>query len=241
MGAPRSQRLGLIGRLSGTSDVTVSLALEAAIALGRNPVLAAVMREQPLPQGMDSVLRIVSGEEGALKHFAVRNHVEPAFLLTSIEAYVQQVLIFPGAPPHRVLGVQPGAPREEMRAHMRLLLLWLHPDRGHAAWRTGFAARVIGAWREATADQGASPQIPKAPRSKSRRRVRPMRWLGPATPLQARGHRAQARVARRRKFAAFLLVVSVGATGLIFLARERPIFFMAAVSRAAGVWSQAFR
>jgi hypothetical protein len=113
-------------------------AIDAALALAVKPALAEAMRRQPLPPGVTELLRVLADEQGGRTP-----------LLDAIEHYVQRVLLYPGASPRRVLGVGPDATRAQMREHMRLLMMWLHPDRNGAAWRSSFASRVLEAWREA--------------------------------------------------------------------------------------------
>ncbi|MDB5569211.1 MAG: hypothetical protein JWN93_394 [Hyphomicrobiales bacterium] len=203
-----------------TSDVAVSLALEAALALARNPVLAAVMRNQPLPTGVETVLRIVSGDESALQEAASQHRVEPAFAQMAAELYVEQALLFPGAAPNRVLGLGANAARDEMRAHMRLLLLWLHPDRGPQAWRTGFAGRVIDAWRDVSRETGESAgQGTPQPARRSRGR-RPTRWLRQPVPVRP-SRQARRRTRRRRGVAVALALLAGG--GVAWFVRENPL------------------
>ena len=71
-----------------------------------------------------------------------------AELIAAAELYVLQVMLYPGAPSRRVLGVQPEADRAATRANLRLLLNWLHPDKNPSEWHAPFASRVIAAWRQ---------------------------------------------------------------------------------------------
>lgn len=113
------------------------------------PALAAQARLQLLPDGVLDVIRIAAGCKEALEEAAKQSGKEPRFVKAAAEFYVQQILLFPTADSHRVLGVRPGASREEMRTHMRWLMTWVHPDRARADWQTVFARRVLAAWREA--------------------------------------------------------------------------------------------
>jgi hypothetical protein len=145
---------------------------------------------------------------------------------------VQNVLLFNGAPPHRILGVNPGASREDMRTHMRLLMLWLHPDvAGADAWRTAFAPRVISAWRDVSggAVDATRPAAPAAlqVRPAARRRVgaarqygSPLAWAG-----QDRGPRPKLRGAgawgargRLRRLAVASVIASLALAGAYFFA-----------------------
>ena len=104
-------------------------ALDLALELTRDPTLAAAMREQSLPSDTLLVIRIAAGCSDAVQE-AVRVTNAPAETLKAAAVlYLQRVLLAPDSDCYRVLGVQPDAPRVEMREHMRWLMKWLHPDR----------------------------------------------------------------------------------------------------------------
>lgn len=150
-------------------------ALDAALALAANPLLAANMRRQELPPGIDALLRALSGDAAALAALAGMARLSERKILDALENYVQQVMLFNGASPHRILGVPRMASRDDMRAHMRLLMIWLHPDRSGAEWRGAFSARVLIAWRAAQSGE-PSPDPARAPSAggrRSRRRAGP--------------------------------------------------------------------
>ena len=104
-------------------------------------------------------------------------------------------MLFAGAEPARVLGVEPGASRAQMRIHLRWLMRWLHPDHNPAAWRSAFADRVLTAWHEVSspgADERAAAG-PGAPSTRKRARPRPvypprLAWV--ARPLKEQRRRA---------------------------------------------------
>jgi len=129
-------------------------ALDAALALAANPLLAPNMRRQDLPPGIEVLLRALSGNPEALAALVGMARISERKVLDALENYVQQVMLFNGAPPHRILGVATSASREDMRTHMRLLMIWLHPDRSGVEWRAAFSARVLSAWREAQLSGG---------------------------------------------------------------------------------------
>ena len=125
-------------------------ALDAALALARNPGLATSMQGRPLPSGIPLLLQIVADEADAAGGVAKAFKLDERSLRFAVEHYVQTVMLFAGAEPARVLGVEPGASRAQMRIHLRWLMRWLHPDHNPAAWRSAFADRVLTAWREAS-------------------------------------------------------------------------------------------
>ncbi len=223
--------------------MAASLALEAAFALARNPVLAPVMREQPLPSGVDIVMKIVAREAGALTDVLDRTHLERAFVVMAVELYVQQVLLFPGAPPHRVLGVEPGATRQQMRTHMRWLLLWLHPDHSHPGWRTAFAGRVIDAWRDVSRQPGLQPALtahpdrPSPPPSRARA-TRPTRWLAQPVPIRLHVN-PRARRVKRLRLGVALVATMAGIVGVAWIARDDAAAFAAVFAWMATTFNEA--
>ena len=165
-------------------------ALDAALALARNPGLAASMRSRPLPSGIPLLLQILADEADVAGGVAQAFKLDERSLRFAVEHYVQTVMLFAGAEPARVLGVEPGASRAQMRIHLRWLMRWLHPDHNPAAWRSAFAGRVLTAWREASSPgaverAAAGPSGEPSARKRARRRpVYPPRLAWVARPLK---------------------------------------------------------
>lgn len=133
-----------------------SRALDAALALAANPHLASTMRRQELPPDVGALLRALSGDAAEVARLANMARLDDRRLIDALENYVQQIMLCQGAPAHRILGVSPTASRDAMRTHMRLLMIWLHPDRLGAEWRAAFSGRVLEAWRAVQKD--SAPQ-----------------------------------------------------------------------------------
>lgn len=125
-----------------------SRALVAAIALSRAPGLAVVLRAQPLPSGVELLLRILTHDADASQTARAMTDLSESELIAAAELYVLQVMLYPGAPSRRILGVQPDEDRTVIRAHLRFLLHWLHPDKNSSKWHAPFARRIIAAWRQ---------------------------------------------------------------------------------------------
>jgi hypothetical protein len=167
-------------------------ALDAAIALSKAPTLAIAMQSRPLPAGVQLLVRILSEDEHALTEARQASGLPDDQLVTIAEHYVLRVLLFRGSPAHRVLGVEPGADRGEIRSNMRRLLIWLHPDKNGGDWRAVFASRVIEAWQRI--DRNVEADKPRQLVSPSRRRrAFGVSWI--ALPLRS----APVRPARRLK------------------------------------------
>jgi hypothetical protein len=148
-------------------------ALDAALALARNPGLAASMRSRPLPSGIPLLLQILADESEVALSVAQALRVNERSLRFAVEHYVETVMLFAGAEPTRVLGVATDATRAEMRTHLRWLMRWLHPDHNPAAWRSAFAGRVLTAWREASSPDAVANAPQRRPRGEARRSGRP--------------------------------------------------------------------
>ena len=123
-------------------------ALEWALALLRAPGERLVLRQRPLPrEGMETLLAVAAeASPETLAEQARRFGETEANLLDAARFYAREVLFHPQADAYRVLGVEPRASAEEIKAHFRLLQLWLHPDRARSEDDVVFAARVNSAW-----------------------------------------------------------------------------------------------
>jgi len=146
----------------GTADsMRPNQALEAALALSRAPNLVRVLRRRPLPPGITSLLQSLSVDASALVEAKRLTCLEENEIIAVVELYILRVMLFRGASPRRVLGVEDGAERGQIRRHMGFLMGWLHPDKNGNAWRAVFAGRVLDAWRRI--DLGAEVYQPRPP------------------------------------------------------------------------------
>jgi hypothetical protein len=165
--------------------VATNQALEAARALALNPSLAPVMRQARLPQDISVLLRFLAGELAASE----LTQGDAGRLMDIVERYVVAVMLYPGAAPSRVLGVANGVPRDQARAHMRLLMIWLHPDRAGDTWRVSYSGRVLEAWRQISSTP-ANVRPADAPPAQIRRpRTRPVRLAWVAQPVTEKRRR----------------------------------------------------
>jgi len=122
-------------------------ALEWALALLHAPGERHALRQRPLPGGMHTLLGIAAGTMSDASAEAARTLGEPeARLREAAQFYAREVLFHPRADAYRVLGVDRNAGAEQIKAHHRLLQLWLHPDRLQGEDDAIFAARVNAAW-----------------------------------------------------------------------------------------------
>ena len=180
-------------------------ALDAAIALARNPTLAAGMRCQPLPEDIKLLLGILAADADALTEARRITGFPQNELAPIIESYVLKVMLFRGASSRRVLGVESNAERHEIRRNLRYLLNWLHPDKNASIWHAAFARRVIVAWR--SIDRGQDDGEPSGPTSKAHRSRYPQRlpWIVLPPPVNRQRHPVRS---LRRFWLAGLVVIS---------------------------------
>jgi len=128
-------------------DGAMGSALEWALALLQAPGERHVLRQKPLPQGMELLLSIAAGAMPEVLAEASRRLGEPeSRLREAARFYAREVLFHSQADAYRVLGVESGASGEQIKTHHRLLQLWLHPDRSHSEDDAVFATRVNAAW-----------------------------------------------------------------------------------------------
>ena len=121
-------------------------ALRLAIDLVHVPSRAAALRRERLPNDIDVLLRIASGDTAVIKEAARATGREEPVIRDAATFFVEQVLLAPDSDSYRVLGVTPFATAEEMRRNMALLMHWLHPDLSADPHRSVLAQRVSGAW-----------------------------------------------------------------------------------------------
>ena len=162
-------------------------ALDAALALARNPGLAASMRSRPLPSGIPLLLQILADEADVAGGVAQAFKLDERSLRFAVEHYVQTVMLFAGAEPARVLGVAPGASRAR-NAHPSALVNAMAPSRpqsGGLALRLRRPcayglARSIVAWRRRESAEGTRARRAEPRRRSGRPRVRSIRrgWRG---------------------------------------------------------------
>jgi hypothetical protein len=157
--------------------------------------LAAALRSQALPAGVGLLLRILASDPGASQEARAMTGLREAELVAAAELYVLQVMLYHGASSRQILGVTPDTDRAVIRAHLRHLLNWLHPDKNTSAWHAAFASRVIAAWRQI--DRGLEDrEWPRglAARGPPLARTHRVPWI--ALPLEAAPKRSARRGAK---------------------------------------------
>lgn len=121
-------------------------ALEQVFHLQGNPQSLHAMQHAPLPDGMASLMRLVSDAGGLLQEVADSQAIPAAQLQTYIAEYLLAVCLYPHSSPLRVLGLNDSKNSALAKEHHRLLLKWLHPDRN--PHNKQYAERVNQAWTQ---------------------------------------------------------------------------------------------
>lgn len=123
-------------------------ALRAAIDLFYLPSKVRIVRTQPLPKGTGLLLRLAAGDTAATREAQTHSNRSASANTQAAVFFIEQVLLKPDADEYTILGLDPTANIAEFRAHMALLLKWLHPDISGDEYRSLMARRVIDAWNK---------------------------------------------------------------------------------------------
>lgn len=123
-------------------------ALKAAIDLFHLPSQVRVVRSLPLPTGTDFLLRLASGEARAAREAEINSDRSANASRAAAIFFIEQILLSPESDEYRILGLDHTATMAELRAHMALLLKWLHPDLAADEHKSLMARRVIEAWNK---------------------------------------------------------------------------------------------
>ncbi len=123
-------------------------ALKLAIDLLRVPAQVRRVRSEPLPEGVELLLRIAAGEADTARSAALTALRSPETVRRAAVFFIEQIQFAPDADSYRVLGADAAASAGELRRNAALLFKWLHPDRGAHGARAAFASRLTVAWND---------------------------------------------------------------------------------------------
>jgi hypothetical protein len=124
------------------------MALKVAIDLMHVPSQVRFFRSEPLPDGVQMLLRIAAGDEGADQTAADLTGRSPETVRQAASFFIEQILFAPDADCYRVLGTNSRASAGELRRNLALLLRWVHPDLDPQGARSIFVGRVTAAWND---------------------------------------------------------------------------------------------
>lgn len=119
-----------------------------AIDLMNMPSRVRFVRSEPLPDGVEILLRLVAGDPAAELAAATLSERGATAIRQAATFFIEQILLAPDADSYRVLGGDNATSNEDLRRNMAWLLKWLHPDLGLSGERSVFARRVTGAWED---------------------------------------------------------------------------------------------
>jgi hypothetical protein len=128
--------------------VSAAEALRAAVDLFHLPSQVRVVRSLPLPAGTEFLLRLASGEARAAHEAEIHSDRSANASRAAAIFFIEQILLSPESDEYRILGLDQTATMAELRAHMALLLKWLHPDLTADEHKSLMARRVIEAWNK---------------------------------------------------------------------------------------------
>ena len=121
-------------------------AVRVAIDLLQMPSRVRMIRQAPLPAGMELLLRVAAGDHGAAAEAAAATGRTESTISDAAGFFVEQVLLAPDADSYRVLGGVKESTAVDLRRNMALLVRWMHPDVAKGNDRARFVARVTFAW-----------------------------------------------------------------------------------------------
>jgi len=143
------------------------------------------MRSRRLPEGLTFLLRILSGEREALVEVQQMTGLDEKAIISIVEFYVLQVMLFRGASSRRILGVEAGEERSQIRRHMGYLMNWLHPDREANKRRMAFARRVLDSWHQIERGAEEDERRPRSTATRTRRQQFLIPWIAVQPPRAA--------------------------------------------------------
>ncbi len=123
-------------------------ALRLAIDLLRAPSRVQFIKSEPLPEGVELLLRIAAGGAEAARSAAVTARRSPVTVRRAATFFIEQILFAPNADSYRVLGADAAASADELRRNAALLFKWLHAERDANGARAAFASRLTVAWND---------------------------------------------------------------------------------------------
>jgi hypothetical protein len=123
-------------------------ALKLAIDLLRVPSQVQLIKSEPLPEGVELLLRIAAGEADAARSAAVTARRSPGTVRRAAALFIEQILFAPNADSYRVLGADAAASAGELQRNAALLFKWLHADRDAHGARAAFVSRLTVAWND---------------------------------------------------------------------------------------------
>jgi hypothetical protein len=158
-------------------------AMRMAIELLHSPARVRVARTEPLPEGVQLVLRVAAGEQEAEREAAEWTGHSSCILRQAAAFYIEHILLSAESDAYRVLGSTPYASPADLRRNLAFLLKWVHPDLQENKDRSAFLKRVTGAWEEVKTPHrrhaydamliAAAAQMPTPPAADMRRPHRP--------------------------------------------------------------------
>jgi hypothetical protein len=154
------------------------MALKTAIDLMHVPSQVRLLRSEPLPGDVQTLLRIAAGDEEAESAAISLTGRSGNVVRQAATFFIEQILFAPEADSYRVLGASPQAAAGELRRNVALLLRWLHPDLDADGERSIFIGRVTAAWNNVKTPErrAAYDELVRSPKKSSGNRRRGVKY-----------------------------------------------------------------
>lgn len=145
-------------------------ALRTAIEVFYLPSQIRTLRSLPLPKGTNFLLRLAAGDADAISEAQLYSDRPSCARRQAAIFFIEQILLASESDEYRILGLDRTASLRQLRAHMALLLKWLHPDLASDTHRSRMGRRVIEAWTKIKISEHRrrSNGVPIPPGSRSR-------------------------------------------------------------------------
>jgi hypothetical protein len=124
------------------------MAVKIAIDLMHVPSQVRLVRSEPLPSDVHTLLQIAAGDDEARRAAAALTGRSQQTVRQAATFFIEQILFAPDSDSYWVLGVSPQASASDLRRNVALLLRWLHPDVDPQGERAIFIGRVTAAWND---------------------------------------------------------------------------------------------
>jgi hypothetical protein len=124
------------------------MALKIAIDLMHVPSQVRLVRSEPLPGDVQTLLQIAAGDEKVESAAVEMTGRSRPVVREAATFFIEQILFAPESDSYRVLGARAQASASELRRNVALLLRWLHPDMDPGGERSIFIGRVTAAWND---------------------------------------------------------------------------------------------
>jgi DnaJ domain len=120
-------------------------AIREAIHVFKYPANLRRRRDKNLHSGMLDLIKAAAGHDETVLRLSETEHVAKELISEAAKHYLRGLISGSRNNPYATLGLSDAASPEDIKAHKRWLLKWLHPDRNPSQWETGLFKKVSAA------------------------------------------------------------------------------------------------